>query len=150
MTPSLQTAAFLLNGAVLGAMFALVAFAVRPFTRELLFGLLVVAALAYVVFALDAPDPAPWLLVEVAGGAVYVALGYRGLRGSLWWLVAGWALHPVWDAALHVAGPGAPFAPAWWAVPCVSFDLVVAGLVALPLALRTHPALTPPLRSGAV
>ena len=131
MTLPPDTVPMLLAGAVQGAIFALVALAVRPYTRPVLLAVLAVAALAYVGFAVRGGAGPAWVVAEALGVAVYVAVGARGLRGSLGWLAAGWALHPLWDVALHVVGPGAAFAPASYAVPCLTFDLVVAGAVAL-------------------
>jgi hypothetical protein len=59
-----------------------------------------------------------------------------GVRGSHWWLVAGWALHPIWDIALHYIGPGAAFAPAPYALACLGFDLVVAAAIGLTYGLH--------------
>ena len=42
------------------------------------------------------------------------------------WLSLGWLLHPVWDIAVHLFGPGHEVAPAGYAVACVSFDIAVA------------------------
>ena len=91
---------------------------------------LVLAALAYVHFSMDANDRPLWMAVELAGVAVYGTVAARGLRGSLWWIVAGWVLHPVWDIALHYTGPGRAFAPEWYTVLCLGWDLVVAGVIA--------------------
>ena len=125
-----QTLTMLLAGAVLGTVFVLMALALRRYTRQILFAVLVVAAVVYAGFALYHGAGVPWLLVELVGVAVYGSVGYRGLRGSMLWLAAGWTLHPLWDVLLHLFGPGASFAPASYAVVCVSFDLVVAGVVA--------------------
>ncbi|TKB43139.1 DUF6010 family protein [Thalassotalea mangrovi] len=42
------------------------------------------------------------------------------------WLALGWLLHPVWDIGLHLQGPGWHIVPPWYAVACVSFDILVA------------------------
>ena len=126
MSP-VQATILLVIGAVLGAAFVLTAFLRRRRTRPWLVVGLIVVALAYVWFARERPA---WLLVELAGVGVYGAVSWAGLRGSPWWIVAAWALHPVWDIVLHYVGPGRAFAPVWYAVPCVSFDLVVAVYVA--------------------
>jgi hypothetical protein len=143
ITPhQLQLADALLSGAVLGAIFVGTAYAIRRHTDRILAGVMIVAALAYVLFAfaLDADARPAWLAVELAGVALYGGMAVRGVRGSPWWLVAGWLLHPLWDVALHYAGPGAHFAPVWWTVPCLSWDLVTAGYVALRIVRGTHPA----------
>ena len=56
-------------------------------------------------------------------------MGWLGLRRSPLWLAAGWALHPVWDIALHFFGPGRAFAPETYTIACLSYDLVVAGYI---------------------
>jgi len=125
-----QTGVWLLTGAILGALFVRGAFARPRYTRQLLVIVLVLAALAYVLFARDASEMPFWLRIEFVGVGIYGTIGLRGLRGSLWWLVAGWALHPLWDIVLHYLGQGSAFAPSWYTVSCVSFDLVVAGYIA--------------------
>jgi hypothetical protein len=126
-----QAANLVLNGAILGAFNALAAHLLPRYRRHVLSAVLLVAALAYVHFTLAAGAGPVWLLVEVLGVLAYGVAAWRGLRGSAWWLAAGWALHPVWDIALHYAGPGAAIAPTWWTVPCLGWDLVVAGYIAV-------------------
>lgn len=117
-------------GAILGAIFVGLAYALPRYTRQILVFGLIVAALPYVHFSVNANARPIWLATELAGVALYGAIAARGLRGSLWWLVAGWALHPVWDIALHYAGPGRAIAPDWYTIPCLGWDLVVAGVIA--------------------
>ena len=128
----------LVGGAVNGASLAFVAIAVPRFTRHVLAAVLAVAALFYLWFALAAHTSAAWVAVELAGAGIYGYAAMRGLRGSAWWLVAGWALHPIWDVALHLAGPGASFAPAWYATSCLTYDLAVAGIAAIAILIGTH------------
>ena len=99
--------------------------------RALLASVLVVAAGVYIVFAVAAGAGAAWTVAEIAGVAVYGTLAALGVRGSHWWLVAGWAAHPVWDVALHYVGPGHAFAPDTYTIPCLSFDLLVAVYIVL-------------------
>lgn len=91
---------------------------------------LVVAALIYVGFAVVALEWG-WLLVEAAGLVAYTAFAVLGLRLSPWWLALGWAAHPAWDVFLHLTGPAPGIAPAWYAVACISFDILVAGYIAV-------------------
>jgi hypothetical protein len=67
-----------------------------------------------------------WMLVELVQVVGFGTLALLGLRGSPYWLAAGWALHPFWDVVLHYAGPGHPFTPWTYAIACVSFDWLVA------------------------
>ena len=117
-------------------MFSLVAFLLSRFVRHVV-GWVLLALL----LILAAPDLRPLrrprgrrqrlLVGELVGIAIYSAMGLRGVRGSTWWLVAGWALYPVWDVALHFFGPGHAFAPETYTITCLSFDLVVAAYVAV-------------------
>jgi hypothetical protein len=127
----------LLNGGVLAA----VAFLLSRFTKDIagravlafwLFG----AAAMYVLFAVRGGEGPAAVLGEVAGVAIYGTVALRGLRGSPLWLAAGWALHPVWDIALHYFGPGASFAPVEYTVSCLTFDLMVAAYIAVGYGTR--------------
>ena len=142
----------LVSGAVYGAVLTLVAIAIPRFTRRLLLAALVVAAASYVYFALDSHASMPWLAAELAGVAVYGYAAVRGVRGSAWWLVGGLALHPVWDVALHYAGPGRGIAPDWYTTWCLTYDLMSAALAAVAILIGTHRTGAPvstvtPLRS---
>lgn len=86
---------------------------------------LVVTAICYVVFALIWGDTT-WLFVELSGVVIYGFFYLLSTRFSLYWLSVGWLLHPVWDVAIHLQGPGSHIAPAWWSVACISFDAAVA------------------------
>jgi hypothetical protein len=124
-----------LEGAVQGGMLVAVAFLLSRFTRDvvgraLLAVVLAAAAAIYVGFAAGTGQPTAWLVTEILGVALFGAMAVLGLRGSAWWLAAGWALHPVWDLALHYAGPGRSFAPDWYTVSCLGFDLIVAAYIA--------------------
>jgi hypothetical protein len=142
------TAALVARVLVEGAILALVLIAVthllRPYARQILFAVLVIASLAYVLFAVRGHAGSGWLVVELVGVAIYGAIGWKGLRGSFWWLAAAWALHPIWDIGLHYLGPGSSFVhPLRYPIPCVSFDWLVAGYVAY---LASHEAKTAPAR----
>lgn len=89
----------------------------------------------YVYFAARAGAGAVWLAGELVGIAIYGSMGLRGIRGSAWWLAAGWALHPVWDILLHYIGPGHSFAPETYTIPCITFDLGVAAYIAVAYGL---------------
>jgi hypothetical protein len=69
--------------------------------------------------------------VELVQVIVFGTMALLGLRDSPWWLVAGWALHPIWDVGLHYWGPGSAFASEPYAIACVSFDWVVAIYIAV-------------------
>jgi hypothetical protein len=147
---SSQIALILLNGAVGGAVCVLVAHFLRRFTREVLAAVLILAAVFYISFAASAGAGPAWIVAEVLGVLLYGGMGVAGVRGSPWWLAAGWALHPIWDMALHYFGPGHAFAPESYAIACLSWDWVVAGYVAYRITRSSRVALRPALRrSGA-
>jgi len=91
---------------------------------------LIVAAAIYVAFALRSLNVSWWLMVELIGVGIYGGMALLGVKHSVLWLASAWALHPVWDIAIHYHGPGASFAPDWYAIACVSFDLLVAAYIA--------------------
>jgi hypothetical protein len=129
---------YLVGGAVYGASLAFVAIAIPRSTRYALATVLAVAALAYVPVALAADAGAGWVAAELAGAGIFSWVAMRGVRGSAWWLVAGFALHPIWDVALHLAGPGRGVAPEWYATSCLTYDLAVAAIVAVAILVGTH------------
>ena len=130
----------LINGVAYAAIFVVVALLVRYFAgaaawRVLVVATLFVAAGLYVVFALRAGEGTTWIAIEVVGVAVFGGMGVVGLFGRMWWIVAGWALHPLWDVGLHYLGPGRPFAPETYTMACLSFDLLVAAYVAIAIGV---------------
>jgi len=126
----------LINGAISAAVAVVVpAFLLSRFTRDIigrsvLVIFLFVAAGAYFGFATlgrDVVDTSPiWMLVEIAQVFVFGTLALLGLRGSPYWIAAGWALHPFWDVVVHYIGPGQSFTPWTSAIVCISFDWLVA------------------------
>ena len=126
----------LINGAIFATVAVIVpAFLLSRFTRDIigrsvLVIFLFVAAGAYFGFATvgrEVVGTQPiWMLVELAQVIVFGAIALLGLRGSPYWLAAGWALHPFWDVVLHYIGPGHSFTPWTYAIACVSFDWLVA------------------------
>jgi hypothetical protein len=131
-----MTTQWLINGVIQASMLIAVAWALSRWTRDvvgraLLAFLLCGAALTYVYYAARAGEGTGWVVAELVGVALYGSLGLRGLRGSPMWLAAGWALHPVWDVALHNVGPGHAFAPDAFTVSCLSFDLLVAAYLVI-------------------
>src|SRR4028118_1309772 len=130
----------LAEGAILAVPLIVIAFLLSRFTRDLVGrSLLVVflfaAAGAYFGFALLAAPGPIWVLAELVQVIIFGAIALLGLRGSPWWLAAGWALHPLWDVVLHYVGPGHSFAPITYTIPCLSFDLLVAAYIAIAYGL---------------
>ena len=126
----------LINGAIFATVAVIVpAFLLSRFTRDIigrsvLVIWLFIAAGAYFGFATlgrEVVDTQPiWMLVELAQVIVFGTLALLGLRGSPYWIAAGWALHPFWDVVLHYIGPGHLFTPWTYAIACISFDWLVA------------------------
>ena len=116
----------ILLGAVLGALFVLVARRRGRTGEARLLALgLVVAALIYVGLALAGADH-HGLAFEAAGLGIFGVIAWLGARASLWWLVLGWVAHVGWDVGLHLDRSDASVA-AWYPLLCVGLDLVVAG-----------------------
>ena len=126
----------LINGVAYAAIFIVVAVLLSRFTSEVVWRsflvlFLFIAAGVYIVFAVRAGEGILWVVVEVVGVAIFGGMALLGLRGSLWWIVAAWALHPLWDVVLHYLGPGRPFAPETYTIACLSFDWLVAVYIAI-------------------
>lgn len=126
--------AILIEGAIGGAILALIAFLLSKFisdtaARTLLATVLFAAAGAYLGFAFMPGVPRIWSLIELLQCVAIGALGLYGWRGPAKWLAIGWALHPIWDYGMHYLGPGRSFAPLSYTIVCISFDWVVAAYI---------------------
>jgi hypothetical protein len=87
--------------------------------------LLIVAGALYVKFAVSAGQLNA-LPIEIVGLLITVGFAATGmLRRSPSILAIGWALHPIWDVALHTRGIGT-YAPEGYVVACIGFDFVLA------------------------
>jgi hypothetical protein len=149
---------YLVNGATQALVPVVLAFLLSRFVgdfagRSVLAIFLIMAAGAYQGFALMASNllgAGPiWAPVELVGGVVFGAVALLGLRGSPWWLAAGWAAHPAWDIVLHYFGPGRSFAPESYVIGCLSFDLLIAGYIAVAYGFGLLEGRSPALRQGA-
>jgi hypothetical protein len=144
----------LINGVAYATIFMVVAFLISRFTSEIVWRsflvlFLFIAAGLYIIFAVRAGEGAFWVVIESVGVALFGGMGLLGLRGSLWWLVAAWALHPLWDVGLHYVGPGRPFAPETYTIACLSFDLLVAAYIAAAHGFGLHRGRGPAPRGDA-
>ncbi|HEY0762286.1 MAG TPA: DUF6010 family protein [Pyrinomonadaceae bacterium] len=134
----MQTLIEIVIGMFLAVGFILIVRRSRTYTREkrsLAIGL-VVTALIYVGLGLFSSSLG-WILTELAGVPIYAVFAWLGLRKSGWWLAAGWALHPLWDACLH--DYSTHFVPHWYIGGCIGFDLLVAVYVGF-REIRLSPA----------
>ncbi|HEX2187315.1 MAG TPA: DUF6010 family protein [Longimicrobiaceae bacterium] len=130
---------WLVAGLLLGALF--LSFAGRGSRERELHVLsigLFVAALLYLGFSLLGGAQSKWILMESAGVLLYGAVAWAGVKHAPRLLALGWALHMVWDAALHLQGAPAQYTPGGYALLCIGFDLLVAGYI-----LRPRPAERP-------
>jgi hypothetical protein len=129
-----MTEAVLIEGVVGGAVLSLIAFLLSKFTNDIvgrtaLATGLFAAAGAYFGFAIVAPVPRIWVLIELLQVVAFSAMGLAGWKGSAKWLALGWALHPLWDFGVHHLGPGRSFAPVTYVFACITFDWVVAAYI---------------------
>lgn len=119
------TLAWLVLGLLLAAVYIALVRRFEPAVERRLIALgLVIAALIYVAFAI-ALGNSDWLLIEALGVICYGLIAWLGIRFSGLWLAVGWGAHPLWDALLHLLGPGTGVAPTWYAVACISFDVLI-------------------------
>lgn len=93
--------------------------------------LLAVAGTIYIGAAL-ADGRRRALLVETGVGVGFIAMALAGLWTSAWFLVVGWGSHAAWDLVHHGDRNrrwSAPIAAGFYPPACLSFDLVVAGVI---------------------
>lgn len=86
---------------------------------------LIIAALIYVGFTARGATTV-WLVLEIAGAAVFTLLALLGLKISTLILAFAWAAHAAWDVLLHKLLDAA-FVPDWYPLACLGFDLLLAG-----------------------
>ena len=122
----------LILGAVLALLFILFARTRGPQREPFIYSIgLIVAALFYVAFSFTG-GTTQWSIIELIGLVAFTLIAVLGLRVSLWFLVIGWASHVWWDVFLHLVREQL-FVPDWYPVACISFDLIVAGYIAVKL-----------------
>jgi hypothetical protein len=122
----MPVASLLLIGIAFGVTFVIFAGKQKRSEQTIFAAGLLVTALIYLVFGLVSGASVDWLVTETLGVGVYGIFALLGLRYSLRWLAFGWAIHPAWDAGLHFLSEAEAFVPTWYAIFCISFDLVVA------------------------
>jgi hypothetical protein len=95
---------------------------------------LIVIAMYYLLFAAMAKS-ADALVAEALPVLLFAAAAALGFRGTPWIVVAGLALHGIFDLIHHtmITNPGVP---AWWPGFCLAFDLTAAAYLALLLVVR--------------
>ena len=86
---------------------------------------LVIAALVYLLFSIANRDW-HWVFIEMAGVILYFLFFWIATKSNLYFIAIGWILHVLWDVILHIyLDPG--YAPSWYPVFCIGFDIVIAG-----------------------
>jgi hypothetical protein len=100
----------LIDSVAYAAIFSIVALVMYRFAGQLAWRYLIVlfffiAAGLYIVFALRADEGILWVAGEVVGVAIFGGMALLGMRSSIWWIIAGWALHPLWDVGQHNLAP---------------------------------------------
>ena len=95
---------------------------------------LIVIATLYLLFAAMAGSTGS-LVAETIPALVFVAMAALGFRKCPWFVVAGLALHGVFDFFHHavIANPGVPV---WWPGWCLSYDVVAAAYLAALIFIR--------------
>lgn len=96
---------------------------------------LIVIATLYLLFAVMAGSTES-LVAEAIPALVFVAMAALGFRKKAPWLVvAGLALHGVFDFFHHavIANPGVPV---WWPGWCLAYDVVAAAYLAVLILIR--------------
>lgn len=91
--------------------------------------LLTLIGAIYVGFALASKGQLP-VFRQVLGCAFFVTLALLGLWINWWFLVAGLALHGVWDW-LHHGTQGHGVVPRWYIPFCAFYDWAVAAFIAV-------------------
>lgn len=95
---------------------------------------LIVIATLYLLFAAIAKS-AGSLIAEAIPALVFVVMAALGFRKTPWLVVAGLALHGVFDFFHHavIANPGVPV---WWPGWCLAYDVVAAAYLAALIIIR--------------
>ncbi len=95
--------------------------------------LIVIAAL-YLLFAAMAGST-DTLVAEAIPALGFIAMAAVGFRKTPWLVVAGLALHGVFDFFHHavIANPGVP---KWWPGWCLAYDVVAAAYLAVLILIR--------------
>jgi len=95
---------------------------------------LIVIATLYLLFAVQAGSTGA-LVAEAIPALMFVATAALGFRKTPWLVVAGLALHGVFDCFHHavIVNPGVPV---WWPGWCLAYDVVAAAYLAALIIVR--------------
>ena len=95
---------------------------------------LIVIATLYLLFAAMAKSTGT-VLAEAVPALVFVAMAVLGFRKTPWLVVAGLALHGVFDF-FHPAVIANAGVPVWWPGWCLAYDVVAAAYLAALIFIR--------------
>jgi hypothetical protein len=100
--------------------------------------ILIVIALLYELFAAMGGSQHA-ALAELIPALIFIALAVAGFRSTLWYTVAGLALHGTWDFVhpLFIQNPGVP---TFWPMFCSAYDVTAALYLAWLLYTNRIPA----------
>ena len=137
--PPLDTGMILIvlrEGATLAVVVIVIAFLLSRFTRDIIgrgFLIILLFVAAGGVFRIYlSGEFGRFTLVALVQMLVFGTMGLLRLRGSPYWIAAGWALHPFWDLGMHFIGPDFGVARiTYYEIACVSFDWVIAVYIAI-------------------
>ena len=94
---------------------------------------LIVIAAYYILFAVIGGERGD-VLDELAYFALFASVAVVGFRTSLWLVVAGLAIHGVFDVFHQSLAPGRGV-PEWWPAFCLAYDVAAAACLGLLLIL---------------
>jgi hypothetical protein len=89
---------------------------------------LIVIAVLYDLFAVMGGSTNA-LVIESAFGVFFIGLAIAGFKKTLWFAVAGLALHGVFDF-VHPHVVNNPGVPIWWPMFCLAYDVAAAAYLA--------------------
>lgn len=89
---------------------------------------LIVIAVLYDLFAVMGGSTQA-LVAESAFGAIFIVMAVAGFKKTLWFAVAGLALHGVFDL-VHPHVVNNPGVPVWWPMFCLAYDVAAAAYLA--------------------
>lgn len=95
---------------------------------------LIVIATLYLLFAAMAGSTDA-VVAEAIPALGFVAMAVLGFRKTQWLVVAGLALHGVFDLVHHTVIPN-PGVPVWWPGWCLAYDVAAAAYLAALIVIR--------------
>lgn len=123
-------AIFPVVGALFGAGFIFLTLWSGLKARQIFAYGLIAVSFVYVALSGRSDNPTVWLGFEMTGVAIFGSLAMLSVIGSPWWLIAGYALHPIWAIVFHYIGTGSAFVPKEYVLANAGFDVALATYLA--------------------